>query len=95
MRHHMQGKPPPGPCEHLAWGPSYANQEIKQVLENCKARYRYHNGDEQRLEEATQLLAAGKIVGWFHGAAEFGPRALGNRSLLHVSLGAVREGKSE
>ena len=38
--------------------------------------------DEQRLEEAIQLLAAGKIVGWFHGAAEFGPRALGNRSLL-------------
>src|ERR1019366_7159487 len=48
----------------------------------CKARYRYHNSVEQSLEETTQLLAAGKIVGWFHGAAEFGPRALGNRSLL-------------
>ncbi len=82
VRHHVQGKPRQAAVEHLAWGPSYTNQEIKQVLENCKARYRYHNSDAQSLEEATQLLAAGKIVGWFHGAAEFGPRALGNRSLL-------------
>jgi carbamoyltransferase len=80
--HHMEGKPRHAAVEHLAWGPRYSNQEIKQVLENCKARYRYHNSDAQSLEEATQLLAAGKIVGWFHGAAEFGPRALGNRCLL-------------
>ncbi len=52
------------------------------MLDNCKARYRYHLSDGQRIEETIQLLAAGKIVGWFHGAAEFGPRALGNRSLL-------------
>lgn len=52
------------------------------MLENCKARYRFHVSDDQRLEETIQLLAAGKIVGWFQGAAEFGPRALGNRSLL-------------
>jgi len=55
---------------------------IKQVLENCKARYRFHVSEEQILEETVQLLATGKIVGWFRGAAEFGPRALGNRSLL-------------
>ena len=66
----------------LDWGPRYTNQEIKQVLDNCKARYRFHVSDDQRLEETIQLLVAGKIVGWFHGAAEFGPRALGNRSLL-------------
>ena len=52
------------------------------MLENCKARYRFHVSDDQRLEETIQLLVAGKIVGWFQGAAEFGPRALGNRSLL-------------
>jgi hypothetical protein len=82
VRHHMQGKPRQAPVEQLAWGPSYSNQEIKQVLENCKARYRFHVNDDQRLEETIQLLVAGKIVGWFQGAAEFGPRALGNRSLL-------------
>ncbi len=82
VRHHLQGKPRQAAVEQLAWGPSYSNQEIKQVLENCKARYRFHVNDDQRLEETIQLLVAGKIVGWFQGAAEFGPRALGNRSLL-------------
>lgn len=82
VRHHMQKSPRREAVSKLDWGPSYSNQEIKQVLENCKARIRYHVSDEQRTEETIQLLAAGKIVGWFHGAAEFGPRALGNRSLL-------------
>ncbi len=82
VRHHMQGKPRQAPAAQLDWGPSYTNQEIKQVLDNCKARYRFHVSEEQTLEETIQLLAAGKIVAWFHGAAEFGPRALGNRSLL-------------
>jgi len=82
VRHHMQGAPRRDAVTKLDWGPSYSNQEIKQVLENCKARIRFHVSDEQRLEEAIQLLVTGKIVGWFQGAAEFGPRALGNRSLL-------------
>jgi carbamoyltransferase len=82
VRHHLQGKPRQAPVAQLDWGPSYSSQEIKQVLDNCKARYRFHVSDEQSLEETIQLLSAGKIVGWFHGAAEFGPRALGNRSLL-------------
>jgi carbamoyltransferase len=82
VRHHVQGKPRQAPPAQLAWGPGYSSQEIKQVLDNCKARYRFHVSEEQILEETVQLLVAGKIVGWFHGAAEFGPRALGNRSLL-------------
>ncbi|MGB8802370.1 MAG: carbamoyltransferase C-terminal domain-containing protein [Candidatus Acidiferrales bacterium] len=64
------------------WGPAYSNEEIKKVLENCKAAYHWCDSDERKLGEAVRLLQAGKIVGWFQGAAEFGPRALGNRSLL-------------
>jgi carbamoyltransferase len=64
------------------WGPAYSNEEIKKVLENCKAAYHWCDSDEQKLAEALRLLQAGKIVAWFQGAAEFGPRALGNRSLL-------------
>jgi carbamoyltransferase len=78
----MQGKPRQAAAAQLAWGPGYSSQDIKQVLDNCKARYRFHVSEEQTLEETVQLLSAGKIVGWFQGAAEFGPRALGNRSLL-------------
>jgi carbamoyltransferase len=64
------------------WGPAYSNEEIKKVLENCKAAYHWCDSDERKLSEAARLLQAGKIVAWFQGAAEFGPRALGNRSLL-------------
>lgn len=80
--HQQLGRPRLEPPAHLYWGPSYSSQEIKQVLDNCKARYRFHDGDERKIEETLSLLDAGKIVAWYQGAAEFGPRALGNRSLL-------------
>jgi carbamoyltransferase len=80
--HQQLEKPRLDPPAHLYWGPSFSNQEIKQVLDNCKARYRWHDGEDQKIEETLRLLDAGKIVSWYQGAAEFGPRALGNRSLL-------------
>jgi carbamoyltransferase len=64
------------------WGPLYSNEEIKKVLENCKASYRWCDPEDRKIEETIKLFQAGKIVAWFQGAAEFGPRALGNRSLL-------------
>ncbi len=70
------------PMAHLYWGPAYSNDEIKQVLDNCKASYRWADSDAEKIQEALRLLRAGKIVGWCQGNAEFGPRALGNRSLL-------------
>ncbi|MBZ5705191.1 MAG: carbamoyltransferase [Acidobacteriia bacterium] len=67
---------------HAYWGPACSRSEIKDVLDNCKARYSLQTTEERKLDAALQLLESGKIVGWFQGAAEFGPRALGNRSLL-------------
>jgi carbamoyltransferase len=64
------------------WGPAYSNAEIKSVLDNGKATYRWCDSEERKLAETVRLLHGGKIVAWFQGAAEFGPRALGNRSLL-------------
>lgn len=64
------------------WGPASGVHEIKDVLDNSKARYSIQNTAERKLDSTIQLLHAGKIVGWFQGHAEFGPRALGNRSLL-------------
>ena len=66
----------------IYWGPAYSNSDIKQVLDNCKARYRWQDSEDRSIEETSQLLRAGKIVAWFQGAAEFGPRALGHRSLF-------------
>jgi carbamoyltransferase len=70
------------PMTHLYWGPAYSNDDVKQVLDNCKASYRWANSDAEKIQAALRLLSAGKIVAWCQGAAEFGPRALGNRSLL-------------
>ena len=82
--HQQMGKPRSAPSEvrSVYWGPSYARTEVKEVLDNAKARYAVQNTGEKKLDSAVTLLRAGKIVGWFHGATEFGPRALGHRSLL-------------
>jgi carbamoyltransferase len=82
VRHHLQGAPRQAPIEHVYWGPRYSNQDIKNVLDNCKIHYRFHDSEEQKLQEILRALHAGKIVAWYQGSAEFGPRALGNRSLL-------------
>jgi carbamoyltransferase len=82
LRHQLQGAPRPAPIDHVYWGPSYSNQEIKNVLDNCKVHYRFHDSEDHKLEETLCWLHAGKIVAWYQGSAEFGPRALGNRSLL-------------
>ena len=64
---------------HDYWGPSYTAEEIGKMLEIAKIPYtRYDN-----IEEVTaHLLVDNKIIGWFQGRMEFGPRALGNRSIL-------------
>jgi carbamoyltransferase len=80
--HQQMGKPRTPEVRSVYWGPSFTRPEIKEVLDNVKARYSLHLTSEKTLDSAVQLLRAGKIVGWFHGATEFGPRALGHRSIL-------------
>jgi len=70
------------PMSHVYWGPGYSNDDVKQVLDNCKASYRWADSGNPKTEETLRLLRAGKIVAWFQGKTEFGPRALGDRSLL-------------
>ncbi len=67
---------------NVYWGPKYSRQEIKDVLDNCKVKYSCHHSELSKIDATVQLLKAGKIVGWYQGATEFGARALGNRSLL-------------
>jgi carbamoyltransferase len=70
----------------LLLGPSYGPDEIKQVLENCKLPFRYHRSTDEMLAGAVRLLDEHKIVAWMQGRMEFGPRALGNRSILASPL---------
>jgi carbamoyltransferase len=80
--HHSMKKPRLQAVFAVYGGPSSDRSELKEVLDNCKARYSLHTTEERKLDAVLQLLEGGKIVGWFQGSAEFGSRALGNRSLL-------------
>ncbi|MCS7024624.1 MAG: carbamoyltransferase [Bryobacteraceae bacterium] len=83
-----------GPCrqqqrvcmEDLFLGPSYSAEEIKQVLENCKLRFQYLQTTDELVERAVGVLGDNKIVAWFQGRMEMGPRALGHRSILASPL---------
>ena len=70
----------------LLLGPSYSPEEIKKVLENCKLRFRYLRSVDDLLATAVAMLGERKIVAWMQGRMEFGPRALGNRSILASPL---------
>ena len=62
-------------------GPGYSDLKINETLEGCGAVFSNHSQD-QIIELTAKDLADGKAVGWFSGRMEFGPRALGNRSIL-------------
>ena len=63
-------------------GPSYDAAEIKQVLENCKLRFHVVPTTADIVNAAVEQLSEHRIVAWMQGRMEFGPRALGNRSIL-------------
>ncbi len=65
--------------EDVYWGPEYSNTEIEKVLKLRHLQYKYLENPE---EYAARQLADNKIVAWFQGRMESGPRALGNRSIL-------------
>ncbi|MBV8572948.1 MAG: hypothetical protein JO319_20180 [Acidobacteriaceae bacterium] len=74
------------PFETLCLGPSYSAEQIKKVVENCKLRFRYLLTENERIDLAIRCLNENKIVAWMQGRMEFGPRALGNRSILASPL---------
>ena len=63
-------------------GPEYSVEAIRRVCRAQKAAYTEHVSEDELLAVVARELAAGKIVGWFQGRMEFGPRALGHRSIL-------------
>ena len=62
-------------------GPEYNNEEIKTYLDNNNILYKKLT-KEKMLDSVSNLISQGKVVGWFQGRMEFGPRALGSRSIL-------------
>ncbi|HUN59276.1 MAG TPA: carbamoyltransferase [Candidatus Binataceae bacterium] len=62
-------------------GPSFTDGEILRQLERLSAVYQHYD-EEGLVERVAEVLAEGAVVGWFQGRMEFGPRALGSRSIL-------------
>jgi carbamoyltransferase len=63
-------------------GPQYSNDFIAEFLEGREAPHRRCEAEAELLDTVAQMMAQGKIIGWFHGRMEFGPRALGARSII-------------
>jgi len=63
-------------------GPQPSNEEIRKFLDSVGAQYEFHEDEDDLLEAVADLIASEKVVGHVHGRMEFGPRALGNRSIL-------------
>ncbi|WP_299511547.1 carbamoyltransferase [Mucilaginibacter sp.] len=63
-------------------GPEYNDKDVKRLINNYTADSRYYNNFDELSADISKRLADGKVIGWFQGRMEFGPRALGNRSIL-------------
>jgi len=67
--------------KHIYLGPHYSNDEIRSFLETNNLEYQKYER-QQLLEKTAKLITEQNVVGWFQGKMEWGPRALGNRSIL-------------
>jgi carbamoyltransferase len=63
-------------------GPEFSDRDVEMMNRKTKAIYQHFNDYDKMAVEVAALLSEGNIVGWFQGRMEFGPRALGNRSIL-------------
>ena len=68
--------------DHAYWGASFDCNDIKQSLEDFGIQGRYYDDETNLISTVVDLLVAGKVIGWFQGRGEWGPRALGNRSII-------------
>jgi carbamoyltransferase len=84
--HQKLGKPRAFVMDHAYWGPGYTREETRRAID---ANGLGQNGcqieelpEDDLMQRTAAIIADGKILGWFQGRAEWGPRALGNRSIV-------------
>ena len=83
------GKPRSFEMHHAYWGPEFSDAEVGVLLEERKGDLAMQHCEIARLDDEAELcrrtaqaISEGKVIGWFQGRMEWGPRALGNRSIL-------------
>lgn len=68
--------------DHSYFGEEFSNETIEKLLKSKKIKYKKISSDDKLIDYLSNMLIEGKVVGFFHGRAEWGPRALGARSIL-------------
>lgn len=84
LAHHdlTEGQSKLAKLEHVYLGPEYEDQEIGDLLRDTECEYQSFHNEAYMINYVAQQLNDGKVIGWFQGRMEFGPRSLGSRSIL-------------
>jgi carbamoyltransferase len=80
--HMVLGKPRQFVMRHGYWGEEHGPAAVDAFLEAHGIRHEHFDDDDRLITRVIEAIQAGKVVGWFQGRFEWGPRALGNRSIL-------------
>jgi carbamoyltransferase len=80
--HQLEGAPRRFVMCHAYTGPAFSDEQIEAALAGRGLPYRRWGSMEETARETAGMLAGGAIIGWFQGAMEYGPRALGHRSIV-------------
>ena len=81
VKHHTFGAPRDFVMDHTYWGLEYSREACRAALDAKGLKYREFD-DDALADAAAELVAQGNILGWYQGRFEWGPRALGNRSIV-------------
>jgi carbamoyltransferase len=80
--HQELGQPRGFEIEHAGWGPEYTDAQVRAAIESTGLAYEWIADEAALCDRTVERIAAGDVVGWFQGRSEWGPRALGNRSIV-------------
>jgi len=84
--HQILSQPRSFTMDHAYWGPGYSPEEIRSAVQASSVAQGGYTiaefSEEELLRRTAAIIAEGKILGWYQGRAEWGPRALGNRSII-------------
>lgn len=80
--HMVEHKPRSFVMRHAYWGKEYSADEIRRFLDSKSISYKTYANDDDMLDECASMIANGQVIGLYQGRFEWGPRALGNRSIM-------------
>lgn len=80
--HCLLAKPRKFILRHASWGKKYSGEQIESFLNKNSLKYEFMENEDRLIDKVVEALISQKVIGWFQGRSEWGPRALGNRSII-------------